>query len=180
MKVRGIVFEDFVNYKEPALYIAMPYCSFKCDKECGHQVCQNEPLTQEPIVDIDKEDLIEEFLNNSITRAVVFGGLEPLDSFMDVLSFVDSLRRQHDDLSPIIIYTGYTEEEVEAGAVDAGPQDLMAENWRILCSYPGIIVKFGRFRPNEESHLDKLLGVRLASPNQYARLVSNENHIQQR
>ena len=177
MKVRGVVFEDFVNYKEPALYIAMPYCSFKCDHECGNPVCQNAALAQEPIIEIDKEDLVEEYLNNSITRAIVFGGLEPLDSLMDVLSFVDTLRREHGDNSPIIIYTGYTEEEVQNGVIGGGPSELMKESWRVLCSYPNIIVKFGRFKPHEESHLDKLLGVRLASPNQYARLVSNENYL---
>ena len=172
MKARGIVFEDFINYKEPALYIATPTCSFKCDKECGRSVCQNSPLINEPIIEVDKDDIIEAYLSNSITKAIVFGGLEPLDSFMDVLTFIDSLRRQYRCNDTIVIYTGYTEEEVQEGLFGAGPVNLMKENWRILCSYQNIIVKFGRFKPNEESHLDKLLGVRLASPNQYARQVS--------
>jgi len=32
-----------------------------------------------------------------------------------------------------------------------------------------IIVKFGRYRPNQEKHYDKILGVFLASDNQYAK-----------
>lgn len=39
MKIKGIVFEDFLNYKKPSLFIIFPYCSFKCDKDCGLKVC---------------------------------------------------------------------------------------------------------------------------------------------
>ena len=39
MLVKGIIDEDFVNYKKPSMYIAMPNCSFKCDKDCGRAVC---------------------------------------------------------------------------------------------------------------------------------------------
>jgi len=31
-----------------------------------------------------------------------------------------------------------------------------------------IIIKFGRFIPDQKSHMDETLGVELASPNQYA------------
>ena len=70
----------------------------------------------------------------------------------------------------------YTEDELQTGAYGTGPSDLMKNQYECLTLYPNIIVKFGRFKPNEESHLDKLLGVRLASPNQYARLISNANN----
>ena len=30
-----IVPTDFLNYKKPSMYIAFPFCSFKCEKECG-------------------------------------------------------------------------------------------------------------------------------------------------
>ena len=176
MKVKGVVFEDFVNYRAPALFIAMPSCTFKCDHECGRAVCQNSALVQEPDLEIEKDDLIENYINNRITEAVVFGGLEPFDSMMDLLSFVDSFRRQYEQNDPIIIYTGYTEDELLTGAYGAGPSDLMKNQYECLRQYPNIIVKFGRYRPNEESHLDKLLGVRLASPNQYARAISNESN----
>ena len=36
--VKGIIFEDFVNYKKPSMVIEMPYCDFKCDKEYGSQI----------------------------------------------------------------------------------------------------------------------------------------------
>ena len=41
MILKGLIDEDFVNYKKPAMVLEFPYCSFKCDKECGRQVCQN-------------------------------------------------------------------------------------------------------------------------------------------
>ena len=46
IKIRGLVDEDFVNYKKPAMFIAFPYCTFKCDKECGYSVCQNSSLVE--------------------------------------------------------------------------------------------------------------------------------------
>ena len=52
MKIKGIIFEDTVNYCKISLTIMMPVCSFKCDKECGQQVCQNSTLDNEPIIDI--------------------------------------------------------------------------------------------------------------------------------
>ncbi len=38
MKVKGVIFEDTVNYKKISMTVMTPYCSFKCDKECGKPV----------------------------------------------------------------------------------------------------------------------------------------------
>ena len=162
MKTKGVVFEDFVNYKKPSMYIIFPNCNFKCDKECGRPVCQNSALAHEQIIEVDKEDLIEEYLSNPITEAIVLAGLEPFDSPLDLLPFIDSLRRQYKCNDDIVIYTGYTEEELEP--------DNYYQN---VISYNNIIIKFGRFKPDQESHMDEVLGVRLASPNQYARKFNN-------
>ena len=40
-----------------------------------------------------------------------------------------------------------------------------------LRAYRNIIVKFGRFVPNQQSHYDETLGVYLASDNQYAKRI---------
>lgn len=162
MKTRGVIFEDFINYKKPSMYIIFPNCNFKCDKECGRPVCQNSTLAHEQIIEVDKEDLIEEYLSNPITEAIVLAGLEPFDSPLDLLPFIDSLRRQYKCNDDIVIYTGYTEEELE--------HDNYYQN---VISYNNIIIKFGRYKPNEEPHFDKVLGVQLASPNQYARKFNN-------
>ena len=41
MKIRGLNDYDIVNYKDPTLFIAFPYCNFKCDNDFGTQICQN-------------------------------------------------------------------------------------------------------------------------------------------
>ena len=39
MKVKNIVWEDFCNYKKASLFILTPYCSFKCEQDCGEKCC---------------------------------------------------------------------------------------------------------------------------------------------
>ena len=156
MIVKGIIDEDFVNYKEPSMTIEFPYCSFKCDKECGQQICQNSPLANEPDIFISVYDLIDRYMNNPITKAVVCQGLEPFDSIDDLYVFLDRFRRRTND--PVIIYTGYTEEE------------LQSEIPR-LQKFDNIIVKYGRFIPDSPHIFDTVLGVELASDNQYAKLL---------
>lgn len=153
MLIKGIVDEDFVNYKRPSMFINFPNCSFKCDKEAGCAVCQNSALAQESNIEIDIEELIERYIDNLITSAIVCGGLEPFDSWKDLLSLISKLREKTNN--EIIIYTGYNKEEIE-------------EKINILKNFPNIIIKFGRFIPNQESIYDELLGVKLASNNQYA------------
>lgn len=115
MKIKGLVEEDFINYKLPSMYIIFPNCSFKCDKENGNQYCQNWSLSKEPCIDIPKEEILNKYIKNPITEALVLGGLEPFDSEYDLLPFIDCARRQFKILDPIIIYTGYTEEELTSG-----------------------------------------------------------------
>lgn len=157
MILRGLVDEDFVNYKVPAMFVIFPYCSFKCEKDCGIKCCQNSKVALSPTVEIDAKKLVERFLANPITHAIVCGGLEPLDSFHDVLDLV-SLVREKSDVT-IVIYTGYTEDEA-AVYIDA------------LKKFTNIIVKFGRFVPNQPHRVDEVLGVELASDNQYAKKIS--------
>ena len=156
MKIKGLIDEDYVNFKLPCMYIAFPNCTFKCDKENGAQLCQNCHLASAPEIEVSKEELIERYINNPFSKAIVLAGLEPFDNFMDVFSFVDCARRQYKLNDPIVIYTGYTEEELK---------------FRIafLSRYKNIIVKFGRYIPNQKSHYDNVLGVNLASDNQYAK-----------
>lgn len=156
MNVKGVVMEDFINYKKPSMFIAFPSCTFKCEVECGEHCCQNSALALAPCINIDDNVLIERYMNNPITQAVVCGGLEPMDSWNDLQCFILNFRyRCADD---IVIYTGYTEEEV---------QDKL--KWLEL--YETIIVKFGRYIPGEQPHYDDILGINLASDNQYAKVV---------
>jgi hypothetical protein len=157
MKIIDIIDEDFVNYKKPCMTIMMPFCTFKCDKECGKQVCQNSDLASAPKIDIPTKKIIQRYLNNPISESIVFQGLEPMDSFYQVINFVKKFREVSSD--DIVIYTGYTKKEIQ---------------WYLTFfkDFDNIIIKYGRFIPDQKSHFDEVLGVNLASDNQYAeRLV---------
>lgn len=158
MLIKSFKDEDFVNYKKPSMFIIMPICSFKCDKENNCLVCQNSSLVREPTHSVETEVLIRRYVTNPITKAVVFGGLEPLDSIAELEHFIKILRYKYDCIDDVVIYTGYTEEETK----------LMPPFQKIL-TFGNIIVKYGRFRPNQESHYDEILGVNLCSDNQYAK-----------
>lgn len=158
MKILGIIDEDFINYKKPSMVIEFPYCSFKCDKECGKPVCQNSALTNEPIIEIDAKKIVERYLQNPITEAVVFQGLEPLDSCEDMYDLMVEIRKRTDD--DIVIYTGYNYREVYHYTDKLGH------------IFPNIIIKYGRYIPDVEPHYDPVLGVNLASDNQYAEKIS--------
>lgn len=157
MLLKQILFEDFTNYKKASMFLGFPRCTFKCEKECGIKCCQNSSLAQATAVEIDTDKLISNYISNPITQAVVFGGLEPLDTFDELIEFVQKFREKTDD--DIVIYTGYYKNEV----LDKIEQ---------LCKYKNIIVKFGRFIPNQTPHFDEVLGVKLISDNQYAEKIS--------
>lgn len=157
MKVKGIVFEDFLNYKKPSLFIIFPYCNFKCDKDCGLKVCQNSSLAKEKEIEYSVDKIVNNYIENDITKAIVCGGLEPMDSFDDLKELVGALRIKTND--DIVIYTGYREEEIEDKAND-------------LKQFANIIIKFGRYIPNDKEYYNDILGINLASRNQYAKKIS--------
>ena len=160
MVIKSFKDDDFVNYRKPSMFIITPHCTFKCDKENNCLMCQNSHLVHEPTHHIENKVLIERYLDNPITKAIVFGGLEPLDTFDDLLDFVKMLREDYQCDDDVVIYTGYTEGEVGA---------LFYQQFNTLIQYSNIIIKFGRFRPNQTPHYDEVLGVNLASDNQYGK-----------
>lgn len=159
MKLKGLIDEDFLQYKKPSLFLIMPYCSFKCDKESGTQICQNWSLSKQSIIDVPEDTLIQRYLQDPITTSIVLGGLEPLDSFPEVLSFINLFRNKYNCEDDIVIFTGYKKEEIVDYLID-------------LKQYKNIYVKFGRFIPNQTEHFDEVLGVNLGSDNQYAERIS--------
>lgn len=156
MKLKGIIEEDFVQYKKPSMFLIFPKCSFKCDKECGRPICQNGALANSEEIEVDiKQDIIWKYMDNPITEAIVCGGLEPFDSWEDLKCLIMNLRYYTPD--DIVIYTGYREYEISREKID----------WLEL--YGNIVIKFGRFIPNQPHRYDEILGVNLASNNQYAK-----------
>jgi organic radical activating enzyme len=154
--IKQIKDEDTVNYKKTSMFIGFPTCDFKCERECGKKMCQNSELAKAPDIEISYDAIVDRYMSNDITSAIVFGGLEPFLSPTDMVRLIHCFRQKTDD--DIVIYTGYNENEIH----------IMT----YLTQYKNIIIKFGRFIPDQESHLDEVLGVKLASTNQYAKRIS--------
>lgn len=157
MLIKDIIPEDFVNYKHPCMTVAFPYCTFKCEKECGVCCCQNSTLAQTHNVDVSYDYIIDKYISNPITEAICFQGLEPFDSWNDMYEIIRRFREETKDT--IVIYTGYNEDEIA---------DKISE----LKQFPNIIVKYGRFLNNNTPVFDEVLGVELATSNQYAIQIS--------
>ena len=153
----NLIDESFTEYKKPHMLVGFPSCTFKCDRENGNQVCQNWELAKAPRIVVEAEDIAARYVSNEITKAVVFAGLEPFDSFKQMVSLIDEIRKLCDD--EIVIYTGYNSDEIE-------------KMIKAISEYRNIIVKFGRYRQGHEKHRDDVLGVELASDNQYAERIS--------
>jgi organic radical activating enzyme len=171
MIIKGLQDEDFVNYKKPSMFIAFPSCSWKCEKECGMRVCQNSTLATAPNIEITIDKLVERYLHNPITNAIVIGGLEPFDNAHDLVDLVNAIREKTND--DIVIYTGYTEDEIKMMSYTVryswGKQAYSYFGY--IAKHPNIIIKFGRYMPNQNPHYDEVLGVQLASDNQYAKYI---------
>lgn len=157
MLIKGIIDENLVDYKKPSMSIMFPFCTFKCEKECGESCCHNSSLATSPTLSVSPELLVDRFIQNPITKAFTFMGLEPLDSFEDVVDLIEEIRKRTD--ADIVIYTGYRKEEI-------------VDHLIVLARYKNIIVKFGRFVPNQKGHHDDVLGVQLANDEQFAERIS--------
>jgi hypothetical protein len=108
-------------------------------------------------ITIKDEDIVQMYLDNPHTSAVVIAGLEPILQFSEILNFISTFRaRSNDD---IVIYTGYNPIEVK-------------NETRMLSVYENVIVKYGRYNPNLPPRYDDVLGITLVSNNQYAVKIS--------
>lgn len=161
MRVKTIVDEDFVNYQKPAMFIGTISCGGKCCLEGGFplSVCQNDGWRGSAPIDIRDEVIVKRYLQNQITHAIVLGGLEPMEQSDEVLALIKTLREDFDCHDDVVIYTGYYPDEVTA-ILDK------------LQAFDNIVVKFGRYVPNMKTRFDEVLGVHLASGNQYAVRIS--------
>lgn len=155
--LKGIIDEDFINYRIPSMTLMFPKCSFKC----GTEYCQNSSLSKSPDITLDIADLCKRYINNTITHAIVCQGLEPFDSFSELQDLIWYLRDIYYCSDDIVIYTGYDKDEIK-------------DKLETLLYYSpqNIIIKFGRYIPDQNTHYDPILGVNLTSNNQYAERIS--------
>jgi hypothetical protein len=114
-------------------------------------------LNKSDDIEIDITDIINRYIHNPITESIVMQGLEPFDSWIDLYELICNLRKYTQD--DIVIYTGYRKTEIEKYIEE-------------LNKFQNIIVKFGRYVPNEEKHYDDILGVYLANNEQYAERIN--------
>lgn len=159
MIIKELRDEDFTNYKLPSMIVGFPSCTFKCEKECNCKgMCQNSELAKSPNIEISAKEIVARYQASPISQALVCGGLEPFDTYTQLLELLTEFRCNNED--PIIIYTGFYKEEIE-------------EKLEYIINFiPNVIIKFGRYIPNQKPHFDKLLGIQLASDNQYAEKIS--------
>lgn len=154
IKVKGIITEDTVNYKKISLTLMFGKCDFKCDRENGVQLCQNWELAAAPDKTVLINGLMRNYINNPLTEAIVVQGLEPFDSLIDLYTVAAALQ-DFNITDDFVVYTGYNRDEVKS-------------KLKPLYNVPGhLIVKWGRYIPNQKPHYDPVLGVYLASDNQY-------------
>lgn len=160
MRLKALVDEDFVNYKKPSMFLGTMTCNWKCCVEQGldNSICQNSRLATSKMIEVPTDEIFRRYTSNPITEAIVIGGLEPFMQFNELIEFVSTFR-SNQCFDDIVIYTGYYPDEIK--------QEI-----EILRKYKNIIVKFGRYVPNHEKHFDEVLGVYLASSNQFAEKVS--------
>ena len=163
MRVRKLLTERFQDYKVPSMYLATCFCDWKCcpDKQ---YVCQNNPIAKLPVTDIPDEEVLDTYLSDPITDAIVIAGLEPLLQTREVCSLIRRAS-ERDIRTTFVIYTGYTKDEVRRiGFFD----ELKATEYGKDVQ---VIIKYGRYVPDQQPHFDETLGVELASDNQYAEII---------
>ena len=95
--IKGLIDEDFLQYKYPSMVILFPNCTFKCDKENGKQVCQNGTLALSPSIEININTIVDRYINNDITKSICFSGLEPFDSWNDLIELIKAFRNISND-----------------------------------------------------------------------------------
>lgn len=158
--VKDIVDEVFQDYKKTSMFIGTCYCNWKCALELGIgiEMCQNSVLAQKENKKVKIEDVYNRYISNPLTSAIIIGGLEPMLQFKEIKSLISMFRKNgcNDDF---VIYTGYYPDEIKPYI-------------RELKEFDNIVVKYGRYIPEQQSIYDEVLGVTLASNNQFAERIS--------
>jgi hypothetical protein len=153
MKIKYIKDEVFSDYNKTSMLIAVPYCNTKCWEKYGLSscACQNEHLNKLETIDVKNEEIIKRYLQNPITKAIVFGGRDSWDSLEEIIDFIKEFRKVSKD--DCVLYTGREYNVIE--------KDLYR-----FKDFKNIYIKYGHYNPNSEPITDELTSVVLASKNQ--------------
>ena len=153
IRLRGIKDECFQDYRKVCMLLITCFCDWKCWDGEGDNICQNCGIINDPIMEFSNDYIINRYLSNPLTHALVIGGLEPLLQKNELLDLIVEFRKVCND--DIVIYTGYYICEIDSEFLNA------------LSQYENIFLKCGRFIPNGTSRYDDVLGITLSSDNQY-------------
>ncbi len=156
MNIKGIKDEVFNDYNKISMLIICPKCTVRCyaENNLPPETCQNNHLHKTPTYNIDNQKIIERYLSNPLTEAIIFGGLDSWDSVEEILIFINDFRKVCND--DIVLYTGrYITEDIVQKHL---------HKFNGLCN---VYIKFGRYIPSLKPIVDKLTNVTLASSNQY-------------
>lgn len=159
MLVKEIQDENLQDYKKISMFVCSSACDWKCCTEAGNDICQNMSSANMINICIPNECICQRYLNNPLSKAIIFGGLEPILQINDVFDIIRLLRCEYECFDDIVIYTGYEKYEI-------------SEIVKKLSNYRNIIVKFGRYMPDRDNVYSPELGIYLASDNQYALKLS--------
>lgn len=153
--------EVFQDYKKAALFLGVCFCDWKCCKESGLPLstCQNYSWSNNEIVEVSFNSIVNRIKGNLLTDAVIIGGLEPLIQINEVVQLISYIRQQGLK-NDIVIYTGYYDYEIE-------------DNTLLELKKYNVLMKCGRYKPNKIPFFSTLLGITLASDNQYVLKLSN-------
>lgn len=142
------------------MFVGVYKCDWKCCREQNLPLstCQNNSLCNVETRELDIKSLVDKYLANPITEAIVIGGLEPIINFGEVLELLRELRSRgcNDDF---VIYTGYYPDEI-------------LQKLELAKQFQNVYFKFGRYMPDKGAKYDDVLGVTLSSSNQYGQKIS--------
>jgi hypothetical protein len=119
------------------------------------------PIARDPDIIVNIESMLNRYyFENDITKALVFQGLEPFDTIDDLCDCIACFSNNCND--DIVIYTGYNKDEI------INKIELVKS---YINGFNKLVIKFGRYIPGQKPHHDDILGVDLASDNQYAEII---------
>lgn len=153
MIIKSIIDEVFSDYSKISMLLVMPKCTTRCWEKLNISptICQNNHLHKEPNINIDNKDIIKRYLDNPLTKAIIFGGLDSWDSLDEIIEFIKEFRQYSQD--DCVLYTGRDYDVIEK------------ELYRFK-GLGNVYIKYGHYNPNLKPIIDDLTGVSLISENQ--------------
>ena len=152
--IKSVLSESFADYKKCSMLICGCTCTWKCREKSLPKFKISFITNYRSRCWKNCWRIYEKF---TYICYCIPDGLEWFDQYLELLECVDAFREK--TLDDIIIYTGYNKNEIEEKII-------------LLKKYSNIIIKYGRFIPGQQPHFDEVLGVNLASDNQYAEKLS--------